>query len=80
MRIFQIKQIQVLPIQLAEAWTFFCDPRNLGAITPDWLCFDIRSEAPPCMYPGLIIEYRIKAFAGLPMAWVTEITQVAAPN
>lgn len=80
MQLFQIKQVQVLPIALAEAWTFFCDPRNLGAITPDWLCFDIRSEVPPCMYPGLIIEYRIKALAGLPMSWVTEITHVVAPN
>jgi len=79
-QLFQIKQVQVLPIALAEAWTFFCDPRNLGAITPDWLCFDIRSEVPPCMYPGLIIEYRIKALAGLPMSWVTEITHVVAPN
>lgn len=79
-QIFQIKQVQVLPIPLADAWTFFCDPRNLGAITPDWLCFDIRSEVPPCMYPGCIIEYRIKALAGLPMSWVTEITHVVAPN
>lgn len=80
MRTFQIKQVQVLPRALAEAWTFFCDPRNLGAITPDGLCFDIRSEVPPCMYLGRISEYRIKALAGLPMAWVTEITPVAAPN
>ena len=80
MRVFQIKQVQVLPIALAEAWTFFCDPRNLGTITPDWLCFDIRSEAPPYMYPGCIIEYRIRALAGLPMTWVTEITHVAAPH
>ncbi|BAH77664.1 hypothetical protein DMR_41730 [Solidesulfovibrio magneticus RS-1] len=80
MQFLPIKQVQVLPITIVEAWTFFCDPRNLSAITPDWLCFDIRSEVPTCMYPGLIIEYRIKAFAGLPMAWVTEITQVAAPN
>ena len=42
MQLFQIKQVQVLLIPLAEAWNFFCDPRNLGAITPDWLCFDIR--------------------------------------
>jgi hypothetical protein len=29
-QIYQIKQVQVLPIVLCEAWTFFCDPRNLG--------------------------------------------------
>ena len=80
MRIFQIKQIQMLPIALSEAWAFFCDPRNLGAITPDWLCFYIRSEVPPCMYPGLIIEYRIKALTSLPMSWVTEITHVVSPT
>jgi hypothetical protein len=63
--IFQIKRDQMLPLTLAEAWTFACDPRNMGAITPDWLCFDIRSEVPPCMYPGFIIESWIKALTGL---------------
>jgi hypothetical protein len=65
---------------LSGAWTFFCDPRNLGAITPGRLSFDIFSEVPPYMYPGFVIKYRIKAIAGLSITWVTEITQVAAPN
>lgn len=32
------------------------------------------------MYPGRSVDYRVKALAGLPTAWVTEITYVAAMN
>ena len=28
------------------------------------------------MYPGMIIQYQISPFFGIPMNWVTEITQI----
>jgi ligand-binding SRPBCC domain-containing protein len=39
--------------------------------------FDIISEnLPDKMYPGMIICYRVKPLFGIPVTWVTEITQV----
>jgi ligand-binding SRPBCC domain-containing protein len=76
MRIYTLKRKQVLPITLEEAWPFFSTPRNLEQITPAFLRFQIVSEIPDDIYNGLIICYRIRAVAGLPMTWVTEIKQV----
>lgn len=28
------------------------------------------------MYPGMIVSYKVKPILGIPMTWVTEITQV----
>ena len=71
-----LRRKQVLPITLEEAWPFFSTPRNLEQITPAFLRFQIVSEIPDAIYDGLVIAYRIRAVAGLPMAWVTEIKHV----
>lgn len=72
----QLKAIQELPITIEEAWKFFSSPKNLSVITPESLDFQIKSELPETMYPGLFIEYTVKPLAGIPMTWVTEITHV----
>jgi ligand-binding SRPBCC domain-containing protein len=76
----RLQYTQDLPISIDEAWKFFSNPDNLCRITPDWLCFDIRHKDADEMYPGMIIEYKIKAVAGLPMCWTTEITHVRQPH
>lgn len=38
--------------------------------------FEILSEIPDKIYPGLIIPYRVRPVAGIPMKWVTEILHV----
>ncbi len=72
---------------LAETWVakpvdavfpFFADARNLQALTPDWLHFQIVTPPPVEMRPGALIEYRI-SLHGLPMSWLTEITDFAPP-
>ena len=73
MRIHHLTRSQPLPISLAEAWPFFSTPRNLEAITPDFLRFRITSEVPEDIYAGLIITYRIAAVADIPMTWVTAL-------
>jgi ligand-binding SRPBCC domain-containing protein len=73
MKVYRLHRRQFLPITLEEAWPFFATPRNLEAITPDFLHFEITSDPPDEMYSGLIITYRIAAVAGIPMTWVTEI-------
>ena len=77
---YQLKRIQKLPISVAEAWDFFSSPKNLATITPDELGFQIKSELPEKMYPGMFIQYTVKPLLGIPMTWVTEITQVNEPH
>lgn len=77
MKIFLIKQKQFLPISLQEAWRFFSDPANLAEITPDKMDFKIQYiSGDGKMYPGQLIRYRIKIFAGIWANWITEITQM----
>jgi ligand-binding SRPBCC domain-containing protein len=80
MTLYALSRTQILPISIGDAWAYFSDPNNLCDLTPEWLCFDIRSNVPPTMHPGMIIEYRITALAGIPMNWITEITHVVEPT
>ena len=74
--IHRLKQEQLLPISLEEAWNFFTIPSNLNKITPDELVFEVTSELPEKVYEGLIITYRIKPMLNIPLEWCTEITHV----
>ncbi len=76
MKVYRLHRRQHLPISLEQAWPFFSSPRNLEAITPAFLNFEITSELPERVYSGLIITYRIAAVAGIPMTWVTEVKDV----
>jgi ligand-binding SRPBCC domain-containing protein len=68
---------QRIPTDLDTAWEFISRPENLKTITPDYMGFDIlTTDLPEVMYPGLIIEYRVRPVARLPMRWVTEITHI----
>ena len=72
-----IKTVQKIPISLDEAWDFFSNPANLQAITPDNMGFKVISQHHgDTMYAGQIIEYTVKPVLGIPLYWMTEITQV----
>jgi ligand-binding SRPBCC domain-containing protein len=72
-----IKTVQKIPVSLDKAWEFFSDPANLQAITPAGMGFRIISpDAGDKMYAGQILEYRVKPLLGIPVYWMTEITQV----
>ena len=58
---------------------FFSSPLNLATITPPWLNFEVCSRVPDQIHSGLIIEYRVSPVAGLPLRWLTEITQCRPP-
>ena len=77
---YTLERTQRLPISIQEAWDFFQNPSNLATITPDYMGFDIMSEVPNEMYPGLFIHYRVSPLLGIKMNWTTEITQVHAPH
>ena len=76
MKIYTKKSLQNLPISLTEAWDFLSDPKNLKAITPDYMGFIIESGADRPMFPGQIIQYIVTPVMGIKTKWVTEITHV----
>jgi ligand-binding SRPBCC domain-containing protein len=71
---------QRLPIAVDQAWDFLSDPRNLPRITPPSMGFRITSDLPGRMYAGMIVVYRVSPMLGVPLTWVTEITQVEEPR
>ena len=77
MRLQTLERKQFLPIPLAQAWDYFSSPLNLSAITPDYMQFKILSiSGAGIMYAGQIISYTVRPLLGIPLYWVTEITQV----
>ncbi len=53
---------------------FFAAARNLEAITPPWLGFQVRTPEPIAMAPGTLIAYRLKLH-GVPLRWLTRIEE-----
>jgi ligand-binding SRPBCC domain-containing protein len=80
MKTYRIEHHQLLPTELEPAWRFFSDPTRLPLITPAWLDFTMTSQVPATIYPGLIMTYRIRPVGGIAIPWVSEITQVQAPQ
>jgi ligand-binding SRPBCC domain-containing protein len=78
MTTFTLQRTQVVDAKLDEAWAFYCDPRNLEAITPRWLGFRI-DEVPDELSQGALIRYRLRLF-GVPIRWLTEIREWRAPR
>jgi ligand-binding SRPBCC domain-containing protein len=72
----KLKQEQLLPITLDQAWDFFATPKNLNEVTPEDMVFEITSDLPPKMYEGLMITYRIRPMLNIPINWCTEITHI----
>lgn len=76
MPVHVLERTQIIRATLAQAWSFFSSPRNLEKITPKSLGFQILSALPDKMYAGMFIHYRVSPLFGIPMKWVSEITQV----
>ncbi len=76
MKLYKLETKQLVNVPIDECWDFFSSPRNLKEITPDYMGFEIIDEIEEKMYPGQIIQYFVKPVLGIPMKWVTEITQV----
>lgn len=77
-RLQVLQREQIVATPLDEAFAFFGDPQNLGAITPPWLNFRIL-EAPATLERGSILRYRLRLF-GVPVTWRTEITAWDPPS
>jgi ligand-binding SRPBCC domain-containing protein len=76
-KVYSIKSVQQMPVSLDIAWDFFSNPDNLKEITPGNLGFKILSRYHGSkMYAGQIIEYKVSPVWGIPLYWMTEITNV----
>jgi hypothetical protein len=73
-----LERVQIVPVDVDEAFAFFADAGNLEAITPRWLQFRII-EAPPTLERGSLLVYRLRLF-GLPLRWRTQIVQWRPPS
>ena len=80
MPIHTLRRTQIVPASLDACWSFFSDPRNLAKITPPSLGFEVRSDVPAKIYPGLMISYRVRPLFRIPVSWLTEITYVEEPH
>lgn len=76
-KVYQLKKVQVIPASIEKVWEFFSSPENLKKITPPHLGFQVLStQHGDKMYTGQLIEYTVKPLLGIPLYWMTEITQV----
>lgn len=72
----KLEACQTVPASIEEVWKFINNPNNLNRITPDDMGFEILSDLPEEMYPGMIIEYKISIpFMGK-WHWVTELKHI----
>lgn len=66
----------MIPADIDVCWDFFSNPNNLQKITPEYMRFQVLTEVPNLMYPGLMIAYKVRPVLGIPLNWLTEITHV----
>lgn len=77
MSIYTLHQTQKIPQALSKVWDFISSPDNLKHITPPYMGFNVTSKnLADKMYPGMIISYKVSPVLGIPLTWVTEISQV----
>jgi ligand-binding SRPBCC domain-containing protein len=77
MSLHTIKITQQIPASPEKVWDFFATNENLALITPPDLGFTVISKHHgDKIYTGQIIEYKIRPLFGIPLYWMTEITQV----
>ncbi len=79
-KIYTLTRKQLIKTSLAELWTFFSNAANLAEITPGDMNFRVISgDLPDKIFPGQIIRYKVSPLLGIPLTWITEITEVREP-
>ncbi len=79
MRIHQLTRVQRLPGSPEDVFPFFADARNLEAITPPLLRFEVVTPDPIEMRVGTLIQYRLRLH-GVPVSWLTSIQAWEPPH
>jgi ligand-binding SRPBCC domain-containing protein len=75
-KVYTFSRRQYIDATPAKVWEFVSSPANLSRITPPGMGFNIVSPLESVMYEGMIIVYRVRPLAGIPVTWVTEITHI----
>ena len=73
MSTYRLIREKVIACPLDEVFAFFADARNLEALTPPWLRFEILTPGEIEMRVGSIIQYALRVHC-LPVHWTTAIT------
>jgi ligand-binding SRPBCC domain-containing protein len=79
MQIFTLEREQVLPGSPEAVFPFFADARNLEAITPAILKFEVVTPGEIPMRVGTLIQYRL-TLRGLGVDWLTSIQEWDPPH
>jgi hypothetical protein len=79
MQIHQLVREQVLPGTPADVFPFFADARNLEAITPPLLRFEVVTPGEIPMRVGALIQYRL-TLRGVGVNWLTSIQEWDPPH
>ncbi|HEX5926903.1 MAG TPA: SRPBCC family protein [Baekduia sp.] len=79
MRIFTLEREQLLPGRPDEVFSFFADARNLEAITPPLLRFEVMTPGEIPMRVGTLIQYRL-TLRGIGVNWLTSIQEWDPPH
>ncbi|QNL51693.1 SRPBCC family protein [Olivibacter sp. SDN3] len=74
---YRLYREQQLHCDLQTAWSFFSSATNLSKITPEEMRFKVLSSFEnDKIYEGMLIDYYVTPFLGIPLKWQTEIVQV----
>ncbi len=77
-RTYQLEAELRLPRPCTEVFPFFAEARNLEALTPPWLRFEVLTSPPIVMQSGTLIDYRLRLH-GIPIRWRTRIEDWEPP-
>ncbi len=70
---------QWVPHAPADVWPFFCDEKNLEALTPAFLNFRVTGKSTPEIGDGTLIDYRL-TLERIPLSWQSRIEAWEPPR
>jgi ligand-binding SRPBCC domain-containing protein len=73
-----LERAQRVPVGIDEVFAFFSQARNLEAITPPWLRFEVL-RAPDELRLGALVHYRLELHR-VPIHWLTRIATWHPPR
>jgi ligand-binding SRPBCC domain-containing protein len=79
MKLFTLRREQLLPGAPDDVFPFFADARNLEAITPPLLKFEVVTPGAIPMRVGTLIQYRL-TLRGIGVDWLTSIQEWEPPH
>jgi ligand-binding SRPBCC domain-containing protein len=79
MQTYHLEREQFIPRPLEEVFAFFSDAHALEEITPAFLRFRILTPGSLVLFPGFVMDYRLRLF-GVPLHWQSRIDTFEPPH